>query len=358
MNDLEKMLREDLRLAASSVDAPVSLDAVAAQRDRLDRAARRGRWTRWALATVVVLLLAAGLWWAQSTLFKISDSAVPNPLQTPGASADPTPAASAPATVAPSPTATRAAPTPSPTASPTASGGSVATIGRHVYFAGAGQQPHLVRELRQVSAATPARGALEAMLAGPSDPDYRSLWNPATTILGISKNGDVITVDLSPAALDVSLGASYEALMVDQLVYTVTEAFAPTDRVQLLVEGRPFETGHNRYADPLARAVAPDSPLRVVIDTPVQGASVASPVRVTGLAAAFEATITWQVTHPDGSVVAEGVGHTQEGMTLAPYSLALPDLPAGTYTVTVTLDDPSGGEGPPPLADSKEFTVR
>jgi hypothetical protein len=33
-------------------------------------------------------------------------------------------------------------------------------------------------------------------------------------------------------------------------------------------------------------------------------------------------------------------------------------LPAGRYTVEVREDDPSGGEGGPPMRDTRSFTVR
>ena len=33
------------------------------------------------------------------------------------------------------------------------------------------------------------------------------------------------------------------------------------------------------------------------------------------------------------------------------------DLPPGTYTFIAMTDDPSGGEGNPPMFDTKEITV-
>ena len=106
--------------------------------------------------------------------------------------------------------------------------------------------------------------------------------------------------------------------MVDQLVWTVTEAFAPTDRVLITIEGREFATGHNVYDRPMGRGDGTQSAVRLLIDTPAHGATVSSPVRVTGLAAAFEGTILWEVRGPDpnSGVVAEGVAQTDEGMTL------------------------------------------
>ena len=44
MNELEQMLRADLRDVAGTVDIPISVDAVAAERDRLDTEERRAHW--------------------------------------------------------------------------------------------------------------------------------------------------------------------------------------------------------------------------------------------------------------------------------------------------------------------------
>lgn len=362
MNELEQMLRADLRDVAGTVDIPISVDAVAAERDRLDTEERRARWGgRVLAAAVAAVLLTFAVWWVQTNVFRVPDTAVPNPLQTPVApppvdSVSPTPSPSGVSSAAASPSAS---PTPG-SAAPTASGAPGArTVGTYVYFVPTDSFPNLVRELKQVSAETPARGALEAMLAGPSDPEAANLWNPATRILGIAKHGDVITVDLSREALDFNLGASYEGFMVDQLVWTVTEAFAPTDRVLITIEGREFATGHNVYDRPMGRGDGTQSAVRLLIDTPAHGATVSSPVRVTGLAAAFEGTILWEVRGPDpnSGVVAEGVAQTDEGMTLAPFAFDLPPLDPGTYEVRVTLDDPSGGEAGPPASETKVFTV-
>lgn len=342
MNDLEKLLRDDLHDVAGSVDIPVSLKAIAAESAGLGRRASR---VRWALVALAVVVMALAVWAGQALLVRPPDRAVPDPLQTPTVTAAPTPE--------PAPSTTSHTPEPSPSATVGPSG---RTTPMYVYYGN--EQGGLVRELRQVPAATPARaGALEAMLGTPHDPDYRSLWNPGTQVLGLSKSGDVITIDLSKEALTVNYGSSWEGLMVDTLIWTLTEAFEPTDKVMILVEGRPFTAGHVSFDRPQGRAGPSNSPIQVVIDAPVHGATVQSPVQVAGLATAFEATILWTVTRPDGSPVADGVARTAEGMVLAPFAFDLPTLPPGSYVVAVTLDDPSGGAGPAPASDTKVFTV-
>lgn len=356
MNELEKLLRDDLRDVAGSVDIPVSLDAIAAEHDALMRRTTRKRWGL--TAAVIALLVAAvvaAVVVAQSGLFRVPDRAVPNPLQSPSAEPVPSPSADVSSTAQPSPDPTGG------TAGPTASGvPTTRTVGVYVYFVswGTGEsQPDLVREVKQVPAATPARGAVEAMFAGAADPDYQNLWDPGVRVLGISKHGDVITIDLSGEAQTIPYGVSGEGSMIDQLVWTLTEAFEPTDRVLILVEGRTFETGHNVYDEPLPRQAGANSPIRVVVDTPAHGATVDQPVRVTGLAATFEAVLHWKVTR-GGTEVAAGTTLTEEGMTLAPFAFDLPRLEPGTHVLTVTQDDPSGGAGWGPTSDTKEFTVR
>lgn len=359
MTEFEKLLRDDLHAAADSVDVRVSPDAAAADHARLTG---RTAWTRWVAAALALVVVAAVAWWAWPLLDRRPDSAVPNPLQTPSGSVAPTveptpgpstpsPAeASAPASIAPSATPAGAG--------PSASGAAGRTVGMWVYFVSQDSLA-MVREWHEVPAATPARGALEAMLAGGEDPDYASVWPTDTRVLGIAQRGDVITVDLSAGANRLNTGAAVEATAINALVYTVTEAFSAGDRVLLTVDGQPFETGHNAWTEPLSRVADPHQhPMLMVVDAPTQGATVGNPVRVTGMAAAFEATIGWKVTRPDGTVVAEAWTQTEEGMVLAPFAFDLPPLEPGDYTVTVTVDDPTGGEGPPPASDDKDFTVR
>jgi hypothetical protein len=93
----------------------------------------------------------------------------------------------------------------------------------------------------------------------------------------------------------------------------------------------------------------------VQIDSPVDGAQVGRVVEVRGEAAVFEATLHWEVLR-DGAVVQKGVTSTAEGQRFAPFAFTV-TLDPGEYTVRVSEDDPSGGEGRPPFTDDKRFTV-
>ena len=93
----------------------------------------------------------------------------------------------------------------------------------------------------------------------------------------------------------------------------------------------------------------------VGIDDPAEGATLRSPVRVSGEAAVFEATLLWEVRRDD-AVVRSGFTSTAEGQRFAPYAFSL-DLPPGDYEIRVAEDDPSDGAGRPAMTDSRRVTV-
>lgn len=94
----------------------------------------------------------------------------------------------------------------------------------------------------------------------------------------------------------------------------------------------------------------------ILISSPADGATLDSPFTVTGKAAAFEATVEWELAK-DGTVVKDGFTTAEECCTLSPYSFEVTVDP-GTYTLTVRNTDPSDGEGKPPAEASREITVR
>ena len=92
-------------------------------------------------------------------------------------------------------------------------------------------------------------------------------------------------------------------------------------------------------ADPLGVRVL------VGIDDPAEGATLRSPVRVSGEAAVFEATLLWEVRR-DGAVVRSGFTSTAEGQRFAPYAFSL-DLPPGDYEIQRGGGRPVGRRGAP-----------
>jgi hypothetical protein len=216
----------------------------------------------------------------------------------------------------------------------------------------------LAREQRDVDAADPAAGAVEAMIAGPEDPDYTTTWNPDTEVLGVERADETITVDLSEEARTANVGSPGAALMIQQLVYTVTEAVDEQASVQLTIEGEPAGElwGAVAWEEPVAREDPNAVRTFVQIDAPREGAEVTSPVTVSGDANAFEANVPWRVLDEGGAEVEVGFTSTTAGQEFAPFTFDL-ELAPGTYTVEISEDDPSGGEAGTPMVDTKTFTV-
>ncbi len=216
----------------------------------------------------------------------------------------------------------------------------------------------LAGEPHDVPADDATVGAVEAMIAGPDDPDYASKWNPDTQVLGVTRDGRNVTVDLSADARRANVGSEGAALMIQQLVYTVSEATTPKAKVRLLIDGQPAGElwGAVDWSTPVRRADPLDVRQLVQIDTPREGEEVSSPVTVSGVAATFEANVPWRVLNDKGKVVEKGFTTAEEAFTFAAYSFTV-DLPAGTYTIEVSEDDPSGGEGGAPMTDTRTVTV-
>lgn len=250
-----------------------------------------------------------------------------------------------------------ATPSPSPTAVETTPAQTVAVPAYYVIDTRAGLR--LARETTEVETDDPVTTAVERMIAGPADPDYSTTWNPATQVLGISRQGETIVVNLSEDARTANVGSPGAALMIQQLVYTATDAAeeeaAP---VQLLIEGEPAGElwGAVVWDEPVTREDPLNVRMLVQIDVPGEGADLTSPVAVSGDAAAFEANVPWKVLDADGAEVQAGNTLTSEGQTFAPFSFTV-DLEPGTYTIVITEDDPSGGAGGTPMSDSKTVTV-
>jgi hypothetical protein len=271
---------------------------------------------------------------------------------TTGTGGEPTPSASPSTSPSVTPSVT---PSPSPTATPTA-----AQVVVPAYFMiDTRTGLRLAREQRAVGGSDPIRAAVEAMIAGPTDPDYTTTWNPSTTVLGTSRVDGAIVVDLSADARTANVGSAGAALMIQQLVYTATGAAGePATPVLLRIDGKPAGElwGVVAWNAPVAREDPISVRLLVQIDFPAQGATTTSPLHVTGEAAVFEAVLQWAVRDAGGVEVSSGVTMTSEGQTFAPYAFEV-ELTPGTYTVVITEDDPSGGAGGTPMSDSRTVTV-
>jgi len=217
----------------------------------------------------------------------------------------------------------------------------------------------LARESHNVNVGRATHQAVEAMITGALDPDYATPWNPDTEVLGVSESAGLVTIDLSTEARRANTGSAGAALMIQQLVYTVTATTHEEDKVLLLIEGLPAGElwGAVTWDIPVARADALEVRQLVQIDLPRERTTVTSPVAVSGEAAVFEANLPWRVIDEDGVTIRSGNASTAEGQAFAPFAFDLA-LDPGTYVVEITEDDPSGGAAGEPMTDTRTVTVR
>jgi hypothetical protein len=217
--------------------------------------------------------------------------------------------------------------------------------------------PRLAREFRGIERRdSAAETALTIMFSGPVDPDYLTPWDPATSFR-VTETDEAIEIELTvPDDVD-PVPEDLRELAVQQVVYTVQAALQRTDDVRFLVDDATAEQVFGTDASTITVARAPQLDVRqlVQINNPTEGMSLTSPVEITGEAALFEAEYEWRIEQ-DGVVVDEGFGQSEAGQTFAPFSFEA-ELEPGEYEVIVTASDPSDGEGPGPMSDSRAFTL-
>ncbi|MCY7374148.1 MAG: Gmad2 immunoglobulin-like domain-containing protein, partial [Spirochaetaceae bacterium] len=109
------------------------------------------------------------------------------------------------------------------------------------------------------------------------------------------------------------------------------------------------------WSEPVARAPMLDVQGLIWVLAPTQDASVASPVTISGVGTAFEATISWQVRR-EGSdaVVAEGFTSGGANGEFGEFTDTV-ELEPGTYELRAF--ESSAEDGRPLHVDSKTFTV-
>lgn len=207
-------------------------------------------------------------------------------------------------------------------------GGRVATAGRSV-------EPPAV-----------ARGAVEALLAGPDDFEAAvglvDTIPEGTELRDLAVADGVATVDLSGAFLDQI--DSPLALRVAQLVFTLTQ-FPTVDRVTILVEGFGSPTiGLDAVpAAEVDRSDFEDQTPFILVESPTPGAAVDSPVEVTGLSNTFEANVRYEVTDAGGAVLDDGFTTATAGTGTWGTFAFTTDLPAGDVVITVFQESAEDG---------------
>jgi hypothetical protein len=208
---------------------------------------------------------------------------------------DETPSASS--TTATSTTSTSVLPTTTP----------VADVAAQVYFV---RNEQVATGGASVSGESPLRGALEALMEGPSAFEADLVMTTAipegTTLLGVDLSDGLATVDLSGEFASGG-GSSSMLARVAQVVFTATQ-FDTVETVTVTLDGASVASigGEGVDATDLTRADFPDQTPAILVETPTPGDDVTSPLVATGIANVFEATVNYEITDNDGLIVAEG----------------------------------------------------
>ncbi|WP_328995676.1 GerMN domain-containing protein [Kribbella sp. NBC_01245] len=266
-------------------------------------------------------------------------------------------------TPAPSTGPTVAPPTksgPQPTAVPKQRVEPIATRAVPVYWLGdtvgvtrAG--PRLYRTFVPIKGRPAYEAVVTMTQTQPDDPDYSSPWLGAKPNQVLISDG-LTTVDFGTLP-EANLDTQGATIALQQLVYTVQGTLQNQDPVRITLNGKLVRTvfGTGDAAQPIRRAPMLEAQALVWINSPLNGAKVASPVKVSGVAAAFEATVSWQVIDLKSRLVARsGFTNSAEGQVHSAYAFTV-DLPAGEYELVVY--QASGEDGSITNSDTKTISV-
>lgn len=155
-----------------------------------------------------------------------------------------------------------------------------------------------------------------------------------TELLGIGIADGEATVDLSGAFASGGGSLSMQ-LRVAQVVFTLTQ-FDTVDTVSIELDGEAVDAigGEGVPATDLDRLdVEAVTPL-ILVESPVPGETVTSPLEVTGTSNTFEANVQYAVTDGEGLIVDEGFTTATAGSGTW-----------GTFSFTTTFEVPRPGLG-------------
>jgi Immunoglobulin-like domain of bacterial spore germination/Sporulation and spore germination len=180
----------------------------------------------------------------------------------------------------------------------------------------------------------PERAALLRLLDGPTEDEsaegLATEIPTGTELLDFTLDDGVATVDLGGSFVE-TVGTDSTAGRVAQVVATLTR-HRTVDRVAFEVDGEPMESiGEVDVAPPIGRAAIEDQTPQILVESPLPGDAVRSPVRLRGTANVFEATVSIQVRDESGDVVLETFTTATSGTGTR-----------GTFATELSLPDTSG----------------
>lgn len=259
----------------------------------------------------------------------------------------------------PTPTTPRTGPAPSPVP-PTAPGGGQKQVRAAVYFLNG---ENVSPAPRSVTAPSTAAASLRALLAGPNDFERghgRTTAIPAgTTLHSVVVRDRVATVDLSGRYDDGGGTLSMRARLA-QVVFTATR-FPTVEKVQFELDGklvRSFSGQGIALNKPVGRTDFEDLTPDILVESPMIGEAIRTPVRVWGTANTFEATFRLKVTDAAGKTAANIYGTATSGSgTRGTFDVTFPykATRSGAGVLTAYWDSPEDGR--PVISDTVPVKV-
>lgn len=178
---------------------------------------------------------------------------------------------------------------------------------------------YLIREVHEVDKTDEvAKAALNELINGnPITAGASRVLPDETKILGINIEQGLATVDFSAEVLKANVGSSGEALGIASIVNTLTE-FPTIEKVAFAVDGSKEKGmdwwGHvGLYEQPFQHDVSRVFEPAIWVTSPVKEQMIASPLKISGSARVFEATVSFRLRDSSGAVIAQGFTTASEG---------------------------------------------
>jgi hypothetical protein len=193
------------------------------------------------------------------------------------------------------------------------------------------------------------RGALAALLEGPdgfeTDIGMGTAIPDGTELLGLTIDRGRATVDLS-GKFQSGGGSLSMQLRTAQVVFTLTQ-FDTVETITVHIDGTEVEGigGEGIPAADLTRADFENVIPAILVEAPVPGETVTSPLAVSGISNTFEANVRYAVNDPEGLILDEGftTGGTGRWAPFAFTSEFSTDR-TGLGSVVVWEDSPDTGD--------------
>lgn len=219
-----------------------------------------------------------------------------------------------------------------------------------VYFLRDGKIAPVRREIP--ATAEPELSAVIELLEGPTDDEAAaglvSAIPPGTEVLGVSLGRGVATVDLSDT-FDDGGGSASMLGRVAQVVATLTR-FDGVERVAFQLDGQSVTAigGEGVVVDPpIGRRAIEDQTPQILIESPLPGDTVSSPIRLRGTANVFEANVSIEIRDETGTVILEAFTTATSGNgTRGTFDTKL-SLPTASGNLTIVAFEASAEDGRP-----------